>query len=500
MDYKLKYLKYKNKYIQLSRNNKNLKLLRGGSGEVYSINFLWLNRHVKTSYMNQQYIFPFKNILIDINGAAFEIIDIDTILNIINIIEWANLNITSDINIWHDSSQSMVDETNELIHKIYNSDYTSLKLKLEILNKIINYQKKLLRVYKDKRKLDISEILADELTNQYLTITHNYLTEGNTKIEFTPSFKDIIDELNLLIVYNAETKIITYNGKRESSTLSTSNLGELHNLKYKSIITLNRLKIPEQYTKKYITHPEIAVIEHFGLKTDGTLSSFDIIPVYFKVDLVRLIILLQLVKENPNSYAIYADFDTRPLTKDFIFTEESTDLLKKHGLVLPKGQLSKYENSFHILAGENISDNNYMQISIEKILVEFNIQKILHDYKVEPQDVFNNYMDMLLFYSAITFDKPISFHYPPAFNYFSFTENTDDDKKYELQKSDLLNLNIKKVGELYTDEYHGPTDRVGKQLFSRDVKFPIIYPIRVDLASISPHHYNYAIKYLINLY
>ena len=135
MDYKLKYLKYKNKYIQL-RNSNNLKLLRGGSGEIYSINLLWLNINVQISHTNQHYIFPFKNMSIDINGTIFQIIDIDTILYIINIIEWATLNSMADINIWHDSSQNMVHETNELIHKIYNSDYTSLKLKFEIIKKL----------------------------------------------------------------------------------------------------------------------------------------------------------------------------------------------------------------------------------------------------------------------------------------------------------------------------------------------------------------------------
>ncbi len=67
-----------------------------------------------------------------------------------------------------------------------------------------------------------------------------------------------------------------------------------------------------------------------------------------------------------------------------------------------------------------------------------------------------------------------------------------------MQKNDLLNLNIEIVGELYTDKYDGPNDRVGKQLFDfiYDNRFNIIYPFRDDLADISPHHYNYNKKYL----
>ena len=222
---------------------------------------------------------------------------------------------------------------------------------------------------------------------------------------------------------------------------------------------------------------------------NGSLSSFDSIPVYFKVDLVRLIILLQLVKNNQDSYAIYADFDTTPLTKEQIFTEKSKDLLKKHGLVLPLHQVRIYENSFHILAGDKISENNYMQISIEKILVEFNIQKILHDYKIGEQDIYNNYRDMLLFYSAIIFDKAITFLYPYMFEFYSFTA----DKKDDLQKSDLLNLDIKILGELFTNENSGPSDGYNKFLFdfSDMGKFNIIYPVSDDFADISPHKYTY---------
>jgi hypothetical protein len=494
MDYKLKYLKYKNKYIQL-RNCNTLKLLRGGSGEIYSINLLWLNKNVQTSHTEQHYIFPFKNISIDINGKIFQIIDIDTILYIINIIEWATLNSMADINIWHDSTQHMIDETNELIHKIYNSDYSSLKLKFEIIQKIIDYKKKLLKVSKNKKEID--NILVDKLTTQYLTITH--LTDGNITVEFTPSFIDIINEFNLLIAYNDQTKLITY-GIQKSGSLPTD-VKELHNLKYKSITILDRLSTPEKFTKNYRIHPEIPLIEHFGLKMDNSLSSFDSIPVYFKVDLVRLIILLQLVNENQDSYAIYADFDTMPLTKEQIFTEKSKDLLKKHGLVLPQDQIRIYENSFHILAGKNISENEYMQISIEKILVEFNIQKILHNYTIEQQSVYSNYEDMLLFYSAIIFDKPIQFHYPPAFDSFIFTENKDE--KFKLQKIDLLNLDIKLVGQLYTSKFASkPDNTYAQRLFNFYMykkTFDIIYPVSDDFADISPHSYNYHIKYINKL-
>jgi hypothetical protein len=255
---------------------------------------------------------------------------------------------------------------------------------------------------------------------------------------------------------------------------------ELANIYYHSIIELDKLK-------------EKNIIEYFGLNIDGTLSKNDKIPVYFKVDLVRLIILLQLIKENPQSYAIYADIDTKPLSEDIIFTEESIKLLNRYGLVLPKGQLAEYENSFHILAGEELTSDKYMRISIEKILVEFNIYKILYNYKVEPQDVFGNYKDMFLFYFAIFNDKQIKFNYLKSFNSLRLPPN--------LNKNILLNLDIQQVAYYYTDHFYGPTTRVGLQLFNFsdriNDKFELKYPIRQDLGEISPHHYNYNKKYLL---
>lgn len=243
----------------------------------------------------------------------------------------------------------------------------------------------------------------------------------------------------------------------------------------------------EKIKEKYL-------IEYFGLKIDDTVSSNHNLPVYFRVDLVRLIILLQLIEKNPNSYAIYTDFDTISLYKEILFIKESMELLKNYGLVLPRGQLEIYENSFHILAGENVTNDKYMRISIEKILVEFNIQKILNNYKVNPQAVFGNYKDMFLFYFAIILNKSITFNYKPSFkSYFNLIHSKTLNKCY------LLTLDIKFIGKLYTNLYYGLTIRVGLNLFDfidEQNHFEIEYSIRDDLADISPHHYNYNKKYL----
>ena len=103
-----------------------------------------------------------------------------------------------------------------------------------------------------------------------------------------------------------------------------------------------------------------------------------VLPVYFRVDLVRLIILLELATAYPDYYLIYSDLDTHALTKEQIFTEKTIELLNRFGLVLPPSDIGlvPYENSFHILAGKNVTNDKYMLDAIKLMLVYFNLYKI----------------------------------------------------------------------------------------------------------------------------
>ena len=511
MDYFDKYIKYKNKYLKLL-----------GSGEFtskqiidentkphsqeyiknieYTINFLWFNRNIEFScFLNQQYIFKFKNISMNLDDKReISIIDLDPILNIINIIKWSEKNKDSKINIWHDCTDTMVENTKELMNKLYNFDNGKLLENISIIKKIINYNNILINLNEDIEEYEEEKkkILSDEIINIYLEITY---IEGNAKIydeiKYTDKFIEEFNYITSSIKYDQMTGRIKFYKKSESSETDilieilefseTSSTSSLDNIYYYSITTLDRLKV--KIKEKYL-------IEYFGLTIENSVSGNNNLPVYYRADLVRLIILLQLTNENPNSYAIYADFDTMPLDKEFLFNHQSMDLLKKYGLVLPKGQIEEYENSFHILAGKNVTNDKYMRISIEQILVEFNIQKILNNYKVSPQAVFGNYKDMFLFYFAIVLNKSIAFNYKEAFK--SYLAKI---KSQTLNPCYLLKLDMTLIGKLYTNEFYGPTIRVGLNLFNyidNQNYFEMNYPIRDDLADISPHHYNYNKKYI----
>ena len=141
-----------------------------------------------------------------------------------------------------------------------------------------------------------------------------------------------------------------------------------------------------------------------------------------------------------------------------------------------------------------IFDFSKIKILTQKILIEFNIQKILKNYhKISGQTVFNNYHDMFLYYFAITLNKSIRFNYPPSFKDYFKNSN-----QFLLDRNDLINLDILKIAKLYTNKENGPTNRVGLGLFGKNLeqRFDYDYPIVKEFAYISPHHYNYDKKYI----
>ena len=206
-----------------------------------------------------------------------------------------------------------------------------------------------------------------------------------------------------------------------------------------------------------------------GLNSDNTPSGNNSVPVYFKVDFVRLVILLQQIENNPESYAIYADLDTKALEHDCLFTNESMELLETFGLVLPARSLDSYENSFHILAGEEMTSDKYMRLSIEKILVEFNIYNIINKFEPGSQDVWNFYKDMFIFRRALNEGIGI-YRYGGT-------------KRYK--NNILLHPNfIKKTAIKYRRMETDSTFKIFQRITTT-------YPVREDLKDISPHEGNY---------
>jgi hypothetical protein len=382
-------------------------------------------------------------------------------------ISWAKLHPKSTITLWHDSSDIMVQNTVELINKLYNYE----------------------------------------------------------KLWSIEDHDSIVKLLNESISYDENTGILSITG------VSANSYEILGNLHYKSIILLERLQQIENGTP---------LVHYFGLEVNGnplvekytdetlqTLSKNYNLPVYYRVDLIKIIILLEQVKTNPTSYAIIFDIDTIPLSKDLLFTKECIELLNKYGLVLPEGIRTEYENSFTILAGENVTKDKYMRLSIEKILVEFSIQKILHNNYIGAQDVFNHFRDLFFFYFAIVQNKSIRFEpsirlkfITAIMNIFKIDSKNEayhritplnqkipsDSKDWILNPTDLINLDMKLIGTLYNEAFK--ETQPASRMYGMIVLFEDIdrtdpnksvsredFPILPSSSDFSPHDFIYDIKY-----
>lgn len=117
--------------------------------------------------------------------------------------------------------------------------------------------------------------------------------------------------------------------------------------------------------------------------------------VYFRADLLRLIILMDDIKNNDISYSIYTDFRVKPLNFDALFNPRTVSALAEtdycFGRGFGGGTGANFENGFYI-----IGNNPYIIAAINFALIECAI-KAFDVYKLEiPADyVYAEHSSML---------------------------------------------------------------------------------------------------------
>jgi hypothetical protein len=102
------------------------------------------------------------------------------------------------------------------------------------------------------------------------------------------------------------------------------------------------------------------------------------IPVYFRVDLARMIIALELLSTSTKpTYFVYADVDMKPLTPEEFFDAETIRKLKEYGFVMAKVPLAEpgtFENGFQIMSNINL---NLLE-AISFVIVDLNIARAMN--------------------------------------------------------------------------------------------------------------------------
>lgn len=86
------------------------------------------------------------------------------------------------------------------------------------------------------------------------------------------------------------------------------------------------------------------------VKDNSDVFSDPRMPVYFRADLARAIVLHNMVNDNSNEYSIYSDLDIKALPKYRLFDAETLKNLKKYGVVMAADDWHIFENGFQMMS------------------------------------------------------------------------------------------------------------------------------------------------------
>ncbi|NGX52988.1 MAG: hypothetical protein KR126chlam5_01295 [Candidatus Anoxychlamydiales bacterium] len=119
--------------------------------------------------------------------------------------------------------------------------------------------------------------------------------------------------------------------------------------------------------------------------------------VYFRADLLRVIIGDHLLRNKKVEYFIYADIDMKPISSAECFDKRTVGFLDKYGFVMAQGNGygPSFENGFFILTGKT----PFLEVQ-RKILIDNNIKRAMK-YSDQPklidsEKVFKCYKGMLM--------------------------------------------------------------------------------------------------------
>lgn len=174
------------------------------------------------------------------------------------------------------------------------------------------------------------------------------------------------------------------------------------------------------------------------------------IPVYFRTDLLRAIIMDESIRQNKDSYFVYSDFDVKPLTKTQLFDKKTLENLNKYNFVMAhESNALKFENSFQIF-----TYNEKLLKAVKLMVINANIsraQSFIEDIKEksEPGSIFSGPKAWRV--HEIGFQENVFYSYPLMYTYFCQLQDSamltfrGSDKTYDKKRDgkELLNTNAK---------------------------------------------------------
>lgn len=141
------------------------------------------------------------------------------------------------------------------------------------------------------------------------------------------------------------------------------------------------------------------------------------IPVFFRADLLRVVIAEESLRNDKNSCFIYTDFDAKPMTKSELFDTKTLHNLDTYGFVMAyNSNKLKFENSFQMF-----TYNETLFKAIKLMIIKANIQRV-HNFlddaleATDSKSVLNNKNVWKL--HSIAFQENVFFSYPLMYIYF----------------------------------------------------------------------------------
>lgn len=158
------------------------------------------------------------------------------------------------------------------------------------------------------------------------------------------------------------------------------------------------------------------------------------VPVYFRVDLLRSIMAVNMISTGEIFCFIYADLDMEPLSREEIFDFETIEKLQKYGIVMAPGEPYGFENGFQIISNHKAN----LLKSMKWTVIELNIIRAYNalkgDFYAFDGTKSNGLLKPL---EQVVYDS-----YYGMFEYF-----------YYLEKYGILKIGA--YGECYDEEKHG---------------------------------------------
>jgi hypothetical protein len=323
-------------------------------------------------------------------------------------------------------------------------------------NYLIDFEKK--KINSEKNKF-LSEETKTNL-EIYKTEIEEYIANlGHIDLNKTNLSKIDLDQYkNYLIETDLYKNFLNYIFR-----WADASQGNIVNLWYDSVLTPkqaieNTRKLFDDYAKEHKKSAPIKLkdIREISYVKKNPEAFFTEIPVYFRVDLLRPIIALNIVAQN--EYFVYADLDMEPLTQEQLFDTETLQNLHKYGIVMAYDDVYEFENGFQIIGNENKNLINAMEFA----LIGRNMQRAKNGFQDEikcldkilykdteglDEEKTKNFMLAQLVYSSYRFMFQYFYVLEGYGNIEFFCGNNEKDK-YGYNSLFLCN----KTATLYTDK------------------------------------------------